>query len=194
MAHQRQELESCDRPVSKPFLQPSRRRGTCVCPASHCYRQRPTEVFIIAFFFFIWATSSTSNSCGVNDVELSKALTVYSVFSNIPFSWFNYCLRFTCKEAESPGSNNWQKVNQGERKSGFAPRLCFCTPNHHAPPCSNLRLAAGRGGHPSCWRGPLHSWLLARACFPGLSWLLLIQQVQPESLPSTQPYALGCGM
>lgn len=39
------------RPVSKPFPQPSRRRGTCVCPASHCYRQRPTEAFIIAFFF-----------------------------------------------------------------------------------------------------------------------------------------------
>ena len=52
----------------------------------------------------------TSNSCHFSAVELSKALTVYSVFSKIPFSWFNYSLRFTNKEAEFPRDYNWQKV------------------------------------------------------------------------------------
>lgn len=48
--------------------------------------------------------------------------------------------------------------------------------------------------HPAAGSGLLHSRLLARVSFPGLCWLLLTQQVEPQSLPSTQPCATGCGM
>lgn len=56
------------------------------------------------FFFLNLGRKSTSNGCHFNAAELPQALTIYSVFLKIPFSWFRYCLRFTNKEAESPRS------------------------------------------------------------------------------------------
>lgn len=56
------------------------------------------------FFFFNLGRKSTSNGCHFNAAELSKTLTICSVFSKIPFGWFSYCLPFTNKEAEFPRS------------------------------------------------------------------------------------------
>ena len=77
----------------------------------------------------------TSNSCRFSAVELSKALTVYSVFSKIPFSWFNYSLRFTNKEAEFPRDYNWQKVALVRQEIRICPTSLCLPPNL---PCSTL--------------------------------------------------------
>lgn len=165
MAHQGQEMGSCEKTCLQG-LQASR-RATCACPASHCYRQWPTERSFFCLFLNL-GNQSTSNSCRINDVKLSRALTVYSVFSKSPLSWFNYCLHFTKEEAGSPGPNNRQKVTQGETGNQDLPHV----PASSAPQTTMLHLVPTStwplGPHPSCWLGPLHSWLLAQ---PGTAFL-----------------------